>query len=267
MPKSSWNYATVDEREYDIDEDLLETDEQLHRFLLRTLDESKLIDRYVIPDNFTAVVQSQPQDVVDEESSESEEATTTLEPPVISPYTLQDAINEANVFRFTFAVLIYDPKKDKFIQYYAKNHLWRSSNRKLETSIRELSYMLRKTFPERFTKNSTEFALAVSSGDYPHVNLGSIPHSHGVAPVLQFGSVFQDGKLYPNMIAMPMPGLHLGCFTEWANFGHVCKGLRPVMSGAPQGEQPFGEELGLEWDNLIVSCYLLFSLFLSNSVS
>ena len=31
MPKSSWNYATVDEREYDIDEDLLETDEQLHR--------------------------------------------------------------------------------------------------------------------------------------------------------------------------------------------------------------------------------------------
>ena len=102
----------------------------------------------------------------------------------------------------------------------------KSSHVKVANAIRHLSFLLRKVFPERFTPSSEEFAVAISSGDYPHVGVGSIPHAcdrfHSkCAPILQFGSVFRNDELYPNLVAMPMPAVHLPCFAFWSDKGQV----------------------------------------------
>ncbi|KAL7527423.1 hypothetical protein ACHAXR_001957 [Thalassiosira sp. AJA248-18] len=132
-----------------------------------------------------------------------------------------------------------------------------------------LNYVLKRSFKGRFTRTSPEFAVAISSGDYPHAHLSKLPHVGDVTPVLHFGSVFRDTNLYLNMIAMPMPGLYLGCFGMWAlsgsASGSVCRGLRPPMfdDKEHQGELTFGDELGLEWDDL--TCYLFVTSLCSNS--
>lgn len=229
--------------ESDLEE--MQYEAQLHRYLLKTLDESHLMEDY----EYDAAPPNN-----EEETSQGEGTSpigTKKQTPFmasLSSYTLEDAIHEADVFRFTFAVMIFDPTSDKFLGYFSKDHQWRSSFVKLQSSMRHLSFMLRRTFPERFTASSPEFAMAISSGDNAQVHLSKIPHSGGVAPVLHFGSVFSDETLFPNLIAMPMPGLHLDCFTEWVDFGRVCGNLRDLA---------FGEELGLEWDNLKVMNYLL----------
>jgi len=168
----------------------------------------------------------------------------------LTSYTLDDVMKEAYPWEFTFAVMIYDPPSDKFLGYYSKSHKMKSSFIKLGSAMRHLSFMLRKAFPDRFTPASDEFAVAISSGDYPHVSLSKMPHAGGVAPVLHFGSIFRDESLYPNLIAMPMPGMHVKCFAQWADKGTVCGGLRPMHGIPANGELAFGEELGLEWDNL-----------------
>ena len=80
---------------------------------------------------------------------------------------------------------------------------------KLRTSMRYLTYMLRRVFPERFTPSSPEFAIPVSSGDFPHLDVYRLPYLDGKAPVLHFGSALRQTELFPNLVAMPMPSLHL----------------------------------------------------------
>jgi len=118
--------------------------------------------------------------------------------------------------------------------------------------------MLRKEFPHRFQgASSEEFAVAIGSGDYPHVKLKNLPHATGVAPVLMFGSVFREETVYPNMVAMPMPGTHLQCFVVWSQFQRVCGGFRTMRGKGPNsgwhghGQLVFGEEFSLDWDALI----------------
>ncbi|KAL7540061.1 hypothetical protein ACHAXR_009832 [Thalassiosira sp. AJA248-18] len=228
-----WNAAEdtafdLEGMEYD------EYDEQFHRYLLKTFDESHLMEEYDAAPS-------------DEETAQEDQVTKNK---TMEPYTLEDAILEAGVFKFSFAVIIYDPENDKFLGYYCKHQRIAASFQKLKSSIKDLAFMLRKSFPERFTPSSPEFAVAIKAGDYPHILYPDmIPHV-GVAPVLQFGSVFRDVNLYPNMIAMPMPGLYLKCFSEWSYKHSICTGLRPLRK-RPKGELAFGEELGLEWDNLI----------------
>ena len=132
--------------------------------------------------------------------------------------------------------------------------------------------MLRRQFPERFSKGNDEFAVAFGASDYPFIHPSHLPHE-GNAPVLQFGckcpryaclsctllelpltriinysAYFRDPSIAPNISAMPPPGRHLGSFYEWSlgSLGHF---FRP----APQGELWYKEALGPghEWDELI----------------
>ena len=225
----------------------IEYDAQLHRYLLESLDESHFADSfdYDYPtDDHSYTNESSPIGTNNHENLAQYKS-----------YTLLDAINEASTFKYCFAVLIYDPSDDIFYAYYSKNHLWRSNFRKLHRSIEYLTYILRHTFPERFTKHvSPEFALAISSGDYPHVDIHKIPHLDGKAPVLQFGSAFRElDKLFPNMVAMPMPSgpSFLRCFAEWVkNSGdRVCEDFAK-----------FAQEQEHEFEQLEVSSSEVYSM-------
>jgi len=166
----------------------------------------------------------------------------------IQNYTLSDTLNESHVYEHTFCLLLYDPPTDKFLILYSHNHRWENSNRKLWKAIRNFTYLLRQVFPNRFTKENKELIIPIGSGDYPQLNKFKLPHVEGIAPVLQFGSVFRDINLYyPNMVPMPMPEPHhLYCFSKWITSGErkrVCNELREL-------------EFSGEFDSLIVSIYL-----------
>jgi len=127
-------------------------------------------------------------------------------------YTLQQVIQEAQTMRSKYAILRYDPHTDKFTGYYSKYERWVPGCYKLMHSLSALTVLLRTIFPERFTRNSPEFIMGVSSGDYPamadqeciyrdqdapcDVSEGS---GLNKAPVLHFGSVFRKA-MFPNMV-------------------------------------------------------------------
>jgi len=170
----------------------------------------------------------------------------------IQNYTITDAIYETTIFNTMFALLLYDPTTNKFLVLYSKDSdKYKQGNKKLWRAINTLVYMLRRIFPERFTPQSEELVIAIGGGDYPHVHLNKLPHTNGIAPVLQFGSSFQyDTNMYPNMITMPQPVReHLDCFAYWVESGmkKVCSALSSLK---------FDEQ----WDSLIVSTLLCVSI-------
>ena len=204
-------------------------------------------------------------------------------------YTMGQVIDAANTFTAQYAIVVYDPSRDVFIGYYSQNHQWVTSGatmKKLRSTITALCWLLRKLFPERFTPDSPEFVLALSGGDYPllrdhdcirrvRVNImdkrsssrsssssnsgpceeqqQQLGKGRGMtfkykAPILHFGSVFAQ-PLFPNVIAMPMPGVHLNCFEQWFTSRKICPHFLP--SYMKPGGLVFGEEIGLEWDDLV----------------
>ena len=167
----------------------------------------------------------------------------------IQKYTITDTLNEASIFESTFCILVYDPTTDRFIVHYSKDMEWTSSNGKLWGSLNSFTYMLRETFPERFTKDSDELVIPIGSGDYPHVMKDKLPYTDGIAPLLMFGSVFRDTSVYPNMITGPLP-THMKCFKQWAENDSVCDILTSK-------HLVFSQEDGLEFDNLTVSIYCM----------
>ena len=171
----------------------------------------------------------------------------------IPPYDIKDAIQTSNIFIVAYALLIYDPNTDAFVVLYHKRHKWPSSKcAKLFTSIKELTYLLRKTFPERFMgPGSDELVLPVSSGDSPKVKKVCLDYYRKpsgeqlytceayTAPILNFGSTFQD--VLHQMIAMPMPvAQHLKCFHAWAEKQTVCPALSKNLV--------YGDEYGIQWE-------------------
>ena len=192
---------------------------------------------------------------------------------------MTQVIDAAKTFTAQYAVVVYDPERDSFIGYYSQNHQWGAdtTTKKLIYTITTLTWLLRKLFPDRFTPNNSEFVLALSGGDYPAVRDRACirtsnnseeqsgpcevsevdkqqqkgrkrknKDNRNKAPILQFGSVF-TGPLFPNLIAMPMPGVHLNCFTDWFTSRNICKQFLPsYLFGLV-----FGETVGLVWDDLI----------------
>jgi len=197
-----------------------------------------------------------------------------IPPTQISPYTLDDVISVLPTFEAVFGVVIYDPSTDKFILHYSNNMRWKGGCHKLVGSFQKLAHSLRTMFPERFATGSgqPELALAIASGDYPEVNLGSassfatirrnrncfiegasacVPSD--LAPVLQFGSAFKSPKTFPSMIAMPMPqNNHVACFETYAAHQEICRMHLPRDKYSPQG-LVFEETVGVGWDDLIPS--------------
>mmetsp|Transcript_993 Transcript_993/g.2090 ORF Transcript_993/g.2090 Transcript_993/m.2090 type:complete len:555 (-) Transcript_993:134-1798(-) len=182
------------------------------------------------------------------------------EEPSLTPNGIEDIVQATAQFANTIAIMVYDPPTDEFVLVYNKRiHDWVSGGVKLAGSFKKFSFMLRASFPERFKgAESPELAIAISSGDYPHLGqecINSFPHVSDSclqkdAPILQFGSVFRHAEVFPNMIAMPMPLIHLLCFKRWTiNPNLLCEHLRPGPEN--QGQLMYGEELGLTWENLI----------------
>jgi len=169
-------------------------------------------------------------------------------------YTLKNAINAADIYRSKFSLLRYDPTTDKFIGYYSKKHHCVIGCNKLIESIKVLTTLLRQLFPERFTPDSTEMVMAVSSGDYPDLNriYTSCIHNNlnrpcdesllSAPPVLHFGSVFSNA-MFPNVVGMPMPGEHLDCFKRWT--------MEEGRRKACYSFSPTPEKYVLPWDELI----------------
>mmetsp|Transcript_22893 Transcript_22893/g.41071 ORF Transcript_22893/g.41071 Transcript_22893/m.41071 type:complete len:579 (-) Transcript_22893:199-1935(-) len=182
-------------------------------------------------------------------------------PKTIAPYDLAELENARSLFSNTLGVVVYDPAEDDFLFFYSKNTIWASACTKLSSAFDGFTIMARETFPERFQgPGSEEFAIAISSGDYPHISphCTNFPHvsdkcSGSHAPILAFGSVFQSAEIFPNMMAMPMPtGEHIHCFKNFAQSKSVCLQMQ-VKEGpdGPKGAQVFGEEFGLKWEDLI----------------
>mmetsp|Transcript_26905 Transcript_26905/g.57690 ORF Transcript_26905/g.57690 Transcript_26905/m.57690 type:complete len:599 (-) Transcript_26905:75-1871(-) len=227
----------------DYDDALLPEDSQLRRSLRSSAPEHFHEGYYIMEEDYDDAASL--ADAADSLNDSTLDEQAAASPLPLQPYTLQDTLSESKIFDYTFCILIYDPPTDKFIAMYSKDHIWKAGNKKLWRSMGHFSYMLRRTFPERFTVDSEEFVVAIGGGDYPHVKPYMLPYTEGVAPVLMFGSAFRDPNMYSNMMAMPMPeDHHLNCFVQWAEHGHVCKALSA-------SNLAFGEEYGLEWDGLI----------------
>jgi len=240
-----------------LQEEIIEDAAYYHnRFLMSSLDGQGDYD--VGEGDYDAAAFAGSQSTPGDYAMDNNQAAASTPPvaPPLQPYTLEDTLAESNLFAYTFTLVVYDPQEDNFMGLYNKDHKWKAGNKKLWKSMRYMTYMLRRLFPERFTKDSPELVFAVGSGDYPHVRPSKLPHAGGVAPVLMFGSAFRDPGMYSNMMAMPMPEQHhLFCFQEWLDTGRVCKEMRarnsPLVERVDQGELVFGEEYGLEWHDLI----------------
>ena len=176
----------------------------------------------------------------------------------LPPYTIEDAIYASQIYYDSVAILVYDANDDKFVLLYSRRHAWNSASRKLIATFQNLSYLLRKLFPERFQgirNGCKELVIPIASGDYPHVKPSDCLRNQRSdepcaeqfmtkAPILQFGSIFAKMNMYPNIVAMPMPERsHLVCFRQYANNQEVCKELGQSLV--------YGDDLGLQWNELI----------------
>ena len=212
-------------------------------------------------------VQGTLQDLVNTAEGESSSATTTYTDLIrdnkpLPQYSVQNAIDASEIYYSKFGLLRYDPTTNKFTGYYFRKHEWQSGAMKLANSITVLTSMLRSLFPERFTPNSPEFVMAVSSGDYSDVAYkyqscvqngedGPCDESLLTAPpVLHFGSVFRQPH-FPNLIAMPMPGDHLNCFKVWNDLKHRNDGRRICDAFRSSTEGGWLSTNNLAWDDLI----------------
>lgn len=174
----------------------------------------------------------------------------------IKPYTFLNALQARHAYRSEFLIVIYDPRSDEFIPHY-------SGRRVLVKTLWAYKYLLvslRAMFPERFTPDSPEFAVAMGGGDYPSVKRAPcVIEQNGnqpcvgdeVGPILQFGSAYK-APIFPSMITMPMPtALH--CFAKYSRGGSEegkgsgCDDYLPRRDGKIK----YGDVLGLSWDDLI----------------
>jgi hypothetical protein len=68
----------------------------------------------------------------------------------LPPYAIDDAVLTSRMYDNTYSLLVYDPERDVFLALHSRRHNWVSGCNKLLTSFRILTYLLRRTFPERF---------------------------------------------------------------------------------------------------------------------
>ena len=173
----------------------------------------------------------------------------------IKPYTLEDAINSTNAFRYTLFFFVYDASSDTFFVVHNIPGCTFGCDR-IHRVASILSYAFRKNFPDRF-QGEHDLVIMLSCGDSPRIKQSCIfvksKHYCGsadFAPILQFGSVFVNTNYLPSMIAMPQPVRpHLPCFDDWqiSDFGKlkgVCEDIQPPDYNDITRHDDY-------WDNLI----------------
>lgn len=163
-------------------------------------------------------------------------------------YNLADAVEVGqSTFSNMYGVFVYDPEEDTFAFY----SVMMRQMAKINVGVRLLSFSLRQLFPERFCgKGCDEFAIAISGGDYPHLNkecFESFPHTSEdcpghFAPIFNFGSAYRHREILPNMLAMPMPG-----WTHSTAIGNYIE--NPMKS--PLTFTDWEEQLDEKWEDLI----------------
>jgi hypothetical protein len=190
-------------------------------------------------------------------------------PSPLPPYSLPDVARTVPRFHDNLALLVYDPRDDKFGMHYSDSMRWTSGCKKLKTSFQMLANSLRLMFPERFDPAGQdgegvgavpELVISVASGDYPQLNWNQCMRDGrddcfegegSLSPVLQFGSVFRAPVIPTTTLAMPMPQWnHLHCFHYWTMHRQICGYYLPRSPENREG-LVFGEYLGLAYDDLI----------------
>ena len=90
----------------------------------------------------------------------------------LNNYSLRNFLATANIYDSPFAAFNHDKRYDTLTAYYSNNMNWGKDRNRLSTrtTLKSLASSLRLLFPNRFQPNSSlEFALAVSAGEYPHL--------------------------------------------------------------------------------------------------
>ncbi|EED91382.1 predicted protein, partial [Thalassiosira pseudonana CCMP1335] len=190
----------------------------------------------------------------------------------ITPYNIDNAILAIKAFRYQAFFFLYDSSTDAFIVIHNAEKCINGCQRIYRVAA-TVAFALRYNFPDRFRSGQEELIFLMSTGDAPRLRGPCLLEqrryckSDEFAPILQFGSVYADGKMMPSMIAMPQPVRpHLPCFEEWqltimldgtngngAGVGKVCQDLQP-RGNANVGKIHDGlvfNALGLTWDDLI----------------
>lgn len=197
--------------------------------------------------------------------------------PNLSPYNHQHIMMTQATFSRELFLLIYDPNKDAFHihidqkkdKYYS--NVYSPIFGRLNAVLPVLTSALRVHFAHRFQgPNSPEFMIFFSTGDTPKLRCRCVNEEERVkrpvfcqnalfAPILQFGSVYKDIAILPNLVTMPVWS-HIPCFREWQRDGTVCMELklRSDVAGVLGGKEALkdlnidhAKQKKIVWDTLL----------------
>lgn len=198
--------------------------------------------------------------------------------PNLSTYGIHNIVMTRDKFTRELFLLYYDPVKDAFDvfldekkdAYYSQ--VYSPQWGRLKDVVPILTTALREHFPDRFRGvkgGSPEFITYFSTGDVPAMTCDCVDKAERAkrpsfcrndefAPILQFGSVYKDVTILPNLVTMPV-WPHLNCFREWQLEGTVCQELRlrSDIAGMVGGEDALQDAIPSKqvshsvWDTLI----------------
>ena len=194
---------------------------------------------------------------------------------VVKPYNMESVLLTIQSLRYQAFFFVYHSQNDEFVTIHNHEGCDFGCRRVYRVSS-ILSYALRHNFPERFD-GTRDWIIVLSTGDVPRLHIQCLRdnnhcNSQQFAPILQFGSVYDDRSILPSAIPMPMPVKpHLPCFESWQQSihrdntsGRVCGYLLPerIISDNGKGVNSdpaavIGIQHGLvfaeniAWDNLI----------------
>ena len=138
---------------------------------------------------------------------------------------------------------------------------------RIEGIMHMIMMSYRTQFPQIFRAGSgKDFMFLVSTALYPKLTKDCLDHPEickrkQFAPILHFGSSFEDKTILPSLITMPPSlKLHLRCLAEWQQNKQVCsyilprkvrKGTKDFMEGLVFANNIVNRTDVIEFDDLI----------------
>jgi len=172
-------------------------------------------------------------------------------------YTQQEIIATLPHFHKELLLVVYAAETDEFIVL-----LPRSADQpppkcdggcvRIKNIMPAVLYAFRNRFSARFPeRGGKDLLFLVSTGDTPRLsrdclqNPAACKRHTDFAPILHFGSGYQDDTILPSLVIMPPPPTrHLRCMHEWQIDHKVCEFLKPIRTnilGVGTGGIVFGE--------------------------